>query len=133
MPGSHRIVSAGPILVVEDDDDTRDALCQLLFGQGHHVIAASNGLEALEILAKIQPGLIITDLSMPIMTGWQLLERLGRDTALCAIPVIVLSADNPPPEGHVCFLQKPASAAHLLREIGERVVAPVHQAKIPAA
>ena len=125
--------ATGSILVVEDDDDTREALGQLLRGQGHHVLDAPNGVEALDVLRWLRPALIITDLSMPIMTGWQLLERLAGDARWSDIPVIVLSADSPPPQQDLCFLQKPVSAAVLLAEINARVVAAAPQSKTPAA
>ena len=109
------------ILVVEDDDDTRDALCVLLTGQQYRVLYASNGREALQILARERPALIIMDLSMPVMTGWQLLEFIRDRRMLTGVPIIVLSADNRPPASDVCFLQKPVGAEHLLEEISSRL------------
>jgi CheY-like chemotaxis protein len=125
--------ATGSILIVEDDDDTREALSQLLRGQGHHVLDAAHGVEALNLLRWVRPALIITDLSMPVMTGWQLLERLAADPRLSKIPVIVLSADSASPQKDLCFLQKPVPAAVLLAEINARVVAALPQSKTPAA
>ena len=105
------------ILVVEDDDDTRDALCLLLAGQSYRVLHARNGREALQVLARTTPALIIMDLSMPIMTGWQLLEFIRDKKLLPGVPIIVLSGDDRPPASDVCFLQKPVGAQHLLEEI----------------
>jgi CheY-like chemotaxis protein len=109
------------ILVVEDDDDTRDALCVLLTGQDYRVLYAKNGQEALQVLARNRPALIIMDLSMPVMTGWQLLEFIHEKRLLPGVPIIVLSADNRPPSADVCFLQKPVGAEHLLDEISSRL------------
>ena len=105
------------ILVVEDDDDTRDALCILLQGQRYDVLNARNGREAVQVLGRTRPSLIIMDLSMPVMTGWQLLEFIRDRSLLPAIPVIVLSADSRPPADDVCFLQKPVGAELLLEEV----------------
>ena len=108
---------AGPILVVEDDDDTRDALCQVLRGQGYDTLCAADGDEALRWLGRARPRLIITDLSMPGMNGWQLLQQVRSHPVWLDIPVIVLSADSPPPLEDICFMQKPVPAARLLKEI----------------
>jgi len=105
------------ILVVEDDDDTRDALCILLQGQRYDVLNARNGREAVQVLGRTRPSLIIMDLSMPVMTGWQLLEFIRDRSLLPGIPVIVLSADSRPPADDVCFLQKPVGAELLLEEV----------------
>jgi CheY-like chemotaxis protein len=106
-----------PILVVEDDDDTRDALCTLLEGQSYQVLDAMNGREALKVLARTRPALIIMDLSMPVMTGWQLLDVIHEKKLLPDVPIIVLSADSRPPSTDVYFLQKPIGAEHLLEAI----------------
>jgi CheY-like chemotaxis protein len=118
--------SPDAILVVEDDDDTRDALCLLLTGESYRVLYARNGREALQVLARTPPALIIMDLSMPVMTGWQLLEFIRDEKLLPGVPIIVLSADNRPPAADVCFLQKPVGARHLLEEISSRLDHALH-------
>jgi len=110
-----------PILVVEDDDDTRDALCTLLAGQSYRVLDANNGCEALKLLSRTRPALVIMDLSMPVMTGWQLLDAIHEKKLLPGVPIIVLSADNQPPSADVCFLQKPIGAEHLLEAISAQL------------
>jgi CheY-like chemotaxis protein len=110
-----------PILVVEDDDDTRDAICTLLAGQCYRVLDATNGREALKLLAHTHPALVIMDLSMPVMTGWQLLDTIHDKHLLPGVPIIVLSADSRPPSADVCFLQKPIGAEHLLEAVSERL------------
>jgi len=109
--------STEAILVVEDDDDTRDALCALLAGQSYRVLDAMNGREALKVLSRTRPALVIMDLSMPVMTGWQLLDVIHEKKLLPGVPIIVLSADARPPSADVCFLQKPIGAEHLLEAI----------------
>lgn len=110
-----------PILVVEDDDDTRDALCALLVGQSYSVLDAENGRVALEVLSRTKPSLVIMDLSMPVMTGWQLLDFIHEKNLLTGVPIIVLSADNQPPSADVYFLQKPIGAEHLLEAVSARL------------
>jgi CheY-like chemotaxis protein len=124
---------ADPILVVEDDDDTRDALCQLLRGQGYDVLCAADGDEALRCLARARPRLIITDLSMPVMNGWQLLQQVRSHPSWIDIPVIVLSADSPPLLEDICFMQKPVPAAKLLNEIASQLGRQPTLADSPAA
>ena len=109
------------ILVVEDDDDTRDALCTLLTGQSYRVLNATNGREALQVLARTRPALVIMDLSMPVMTGWQLLELIRDEELLPGVPIIVLSGDSRPPAADICFLQKPVGAEHLLETISSQL------------
>lgn len=107
-----------PILVVEDDDDTREALCHLLVGESYRVLDARNGLEALQVLTRTLPALIIMDLSMPVMNGWQLLDCIREKHLLPPLPVIVLSADDKLGDSDISFMQKPVRAESLLEEIG---------------
>lgn len=84
------------ILIVDDDHAIRGALTAMLEDEGHHVVGAGNGREALAYLrgAGEPPGLILLDLAMPIMSGWEFREEQQRDPALAAIPVVVISADR---------------------------------------
>ncbi|WP_438027678.1 response regulator [Sorangium sp. So ce233] len=84
----------GRILVVEDDLDIRSILSQLLVFEGYDVEEAADGAEALALLRRDQPpALILLDLMMPVMDGWQLRAELQRDPALASIPVVIVSAD----------------------------------------
>ncbi len=83
------------ILVVEDDEEILSTLRELLEGEGYPVVPAKNGREAIEILEKmLHPCLILLDLFMPIMDGWQFLDQLNRDESklLTHIPVVITSA-----------------------------------------
>ena len=82
------------ILVVEDNQDLRDAVCAVLEDEGYPVRGAANGRQALEALAKGPvPCLMLLDLMMPVMDGWQVLEALPVEAAPAArFPIIVLSA-----------------------------------------
>ena len=80
------------VLVIDDDADTRERLRKLLEGDGWRVTMAENGLEGLDRLASDRPGVVLLDLSMPVMDGFTFLERM-RDRPECAeVPVVVLTA-----------------------------------------
>jgi len=85
------------ILVVEDDLAIRETITEVLLGEGFRVTGAANGAEALLRLDEASvhgdaPGLILLDLMMPVMDGWEFRLAQRRDPRLSAIPVIVLSA-----------------------------------------
>ncbi|OUS08136.1 hypothetical protein A9Q96_01330 [Rhodobacterales bacterium 52_120_T64] len=80
------------VLVVEDDADTRDAMSRYLKREGALPIEAENGLVGLEKLAKIKPALILLDLMMPEMDGFEFIEQYRENPAWHEIPVIVLTA-----------------------------------------
>ena len=81
------------VLIVEDDLDTREMLEQFLAIEGFHVETAENGQHALERLgAGVGACVILLDLMMPVMDGWQFREEQARRADLADIPVIVVSA-----------------------------------------
>jgi signal transduction histidine kinase/DNA-binding response OmpR family regulator/HAMP domain-containing protein len=83
---------SGRVLVVDDDEATRLVLRRHLQNNNWTVSTACNGRVALECLAEARPDIILLDLMMPEMDGFQFLEHLRTDQANCAIPVIVISA-----------------------------------------
>src|SRR4051794_7207155 len=97
------------VLVVEDDDDIRDCVQDLLEGAGYEVIPACNGKQALDYLhAAPAPALILLDLMMPLVSGWEFLREVKRDARLSLISVVVTTAvgrDRPP--GVNAILKKP--------------------------
>jgi CheY-like chemotaxis protein len=111
------------VLIVEDDEATREAFALILSQDGYQVKTASNGLRALEQLrSSTPPGLILLDMMMPEMDGAQLQEHLTRDERLASIPVLICSAAcdrarrrlSSQPVG---FLQKPIDPAALLAAV----------------
>jgi CheY-like chemotaxis protein len=81
------------ILLVDDDDDYRHACCEVLTLSGCPTVGASDGREALAILRRSDGvRLILLDLTMPGMNGWELHAHLRADPKLAAIPVVVLTA-----------------------------------------
>jgi len=79
------------VLVVEDVDFNRDLLVQLLEDK-YHVIEALNGQEGIEFAERERPDLILMDLSLPVMDGWEATKRLKANDDLRSIPVIALTA-----------------------------------------
>jgi CheY-like chemotaxis protein len=82
------------VLVVEDDADIRGLLVALLTDEGLAVRGAAHGVEALDILREWPCQVIVTDLEMPVMDGWELLTRLRARAASKAIPVVVATSDH---------------------------------------
>ena len=80
------------ILLVEDNDMNRDMLSRHLNRQGYDVIIAVDGNEALEMVSSAQPDLILMDLSLPELDGWEATRRLKVDNTTKDIPIIALTA-----------------------------------------
>jgi CheY-like chemotaxis protein len=80
------------ILVVDDDDDFREALCEVLSEAGYPVEQAGNGELALRRIAIEAPGVVLLDLKMPVLDGWGVVERMRKEPASAHIPVLILSA-----------------------------------------
>jgi len=80
------------ILIAEDERDIRDLVAFTLRFAGHEVFAASNGEEAVELAPKVNPDLILMDVRMPRMTGYEACKILKSDPDLKDIPVVFLSA-----------------------------------------
>ncbi len=82
------------LLVVEDDSIVRQMLAEVLEDEGYQVLCAMNGLEALKLLrtADMLPRVILLDVRMPLMDGWQFLETIQQDPGLGQLPVIIISA-----------------------------------------
>lgn len=119
----------GPILIVEDVPNVLELLEVTLRFKGYSVITARNGEEALEVLAKQRPILIITDILMPKMDGYAFVQKLRLNVETRAIPVVFLSATYVTPEdkdfalslGAARFIEKPIDAEDFLLTIAELV------------
>lgn len=112
------------ILIIDDQTDFRIMLATFLEDIGYSVVGAANGRDALSYLARCAepPGLILLDLAMPIMSGWDFLRAQQCNMALSAIPVVLLTARNDfpsdRPEGTpAACLQKPVDFPTLLATI----------------
>ena len=90
-------VSLSPrrVLVIEDDPEMRDALVEVLKLEGYEVSSAADGAAGLQDARRQHPNVILLDLMMPVMSGWEFRAQQKRDPHLATVPVIVMSAfDN---------------------------------------
>lgn len=112
------------VLVVEDDNDIRIALCDILEDEGYVVAHARNGVDAIEQLRRgPRPCLILLDWMMPVMNGAGFLRAQREDSAIADIPVVILSAHlrggaTARELGAADLLPKPFSARDLLDVVG---------------
>jgi PAS domain S-box-containing protein len=123
LSGSHPIVVApaeassserGTILVVDDEDDVHVLLAKVLRGEGYDVVTAADGAEALAYLrtATTLPWLILLDLMMPNVDGWQFVEQRRHDPRISRIPIVLISGQVAAPEtarslGLASYIEKP--------------------------
>ena len=84
------------ILTVDDSRTIRDMLKATLAGAGYDVVQAEDGVEALERLAESRPAAIVTDINMPRMDGFELIEEVRRGAAHRATPILVLTTESEP-------------------------------------
>ncbi len=80
------------ILLVEDNPENRDMLSRRLIRRGYEIDFAEDGEEAVRKAAEVAPALILMDLSLPVMDGWEATRRIKADAATASIPVIALTA-----------------------------------------
>jgi CheY-like chemotaxis protein len=81
------------VLLVDDYADNRDMYAEFLRFSGYRVVVASNGKEALDQVARSRPSVVVMDLTMPVMDGWEARRRLKADPATRPIPVVVLTGN----------------------------------------
>jgi CheY-like chemotaxis protein len=109
---------ASCILVVDDERDIRDAIAELLEDEGYEVQGAGDGAEALAKAKDCHPAVVLLDLMMPGMNGWEFRARQRGDPELSAIPVIVVSALGKVPGVDAAgYLQKPFELDDLLSAV----------------
>ena len=113
------------ILVVEDVEFNRDLIVQLLEDE-YEILTATNGAEGLDLALRERPDLILMDLSLPVMDGWEATQRIKADEALKAIPIIALSAhamkgdeDRARQSGCDDYLSKPLDEDLLFEKLGK--------------
>lgn len=100
------------VLVVDDEFGIVKLLEEVLTDEGHRVVIATNGQQALDRIAKEKPSLVVTDFMMPVLDGAALVKALRADPQLAAVPVVIMSsmpeatvAERSP--GYTAFVRKP--------------------------
>ncbi|MEN9206654.1 MAG: response regulator [Gloeomargarita sp. GMQP_bins_120] len=115
----------GTVLVVEDSVPQREMIVGLLRDNGLTVMAASNGSEALECLKQAIPQLVITDVVMPVMNGYELIRQLRKpESATAEVPILVCSSKGEPfdeqwakRQGATDYIVKPFEPQQLLAKV----------------
>jgi two-component system, cell cycle response regulator DivK len=120
--------SPGPlaptIVVAEDNADQRSLYVSLLSGVGYRVLEAADGAEAVEVVRRERPGLVLMDVTMPGTSGWNAVRTLKQDIETRAIPIIVVTGlasawdrDASMASGCDEYLAKPVPPARLIEEV----------------
>ena len=116
--------SKGPVLVVDDDPDMREAVHDALVDEGYETVEAGGGQEALDYLrSNSLPSMILLDWNMAPMNGPQFMAEVAKEPALSRIPVVLLTADARAPDKaksnpFVGYLMKPVNLDALLEMVG---------------
>ena len=112
------------ILIAEDEPDIRDLIMFTLQFAGHEVVTANDGLEAVQMAESTQPDLVLLDVRMPRMTGYEACRRLRSAPATRHIPIVFLSAKGQESEinaglesGAVEYLLKPFAPSELVEQV----------------
>lgn len=111
-----------PVLVVDDDPDSLDIAARILRHYGAIVTTATNGQEGLEAVRAERPHFIISDLNMPVLSGWEMLHQLQLNRATADIPAIALTAhgmtgDRAIAAGFLNFLTKPLTPRTFMKDL----------------
>jgi CheY-like chemotaxis protein len=116
MPAGRRGPKSATILLVEDHDDSRDAFGQILASLGHRVLLAATGRDALQIVATERPDLVLCDLRMPGMDGYDFMAALRAQDKLPELTVIAVTGSAPEP-ATLTHLQAAGFASHLTKPL----------------
>lgn len=124
-------VAHNVVLVVDDDPNIRRMIVAALKRDGYTFLEAPNGRDALDLMRAEHPDVVVLDLMMPVLSGWDVLrERMG-DPELRSIPVIIVSANRDPEVAHavsqgICaFLPKPFDIGALSALVRSCMVMPM--------
>ncbi len=112
------------VLLVDDYPDAREMYAEYLQFSGFDVVEAANGMEALQRALETSPDIILMDLSLPVMDGWEATRRLKSDERTAGIPVVALTghalagiSEGAKKAGCDAFVTKPCLPEDLVREI----------------
>jgi CheY-like chemotaxis protein len=105
------------VLVVDDDDDVRETLKLVLEAEGFRVSAAANGQQALERLHHPEQPVVLLDLRMPVMDGWEVVDVLRREGRLDSIPIVICTSSPRDAPAGFPIIPKPVRLDRLLAAI----------------
>ena len=121
---SRALLEGWYVLLVDDDVQSLDVARRILKFYGADVYTAENGLEALDIIQHARPKLIISDIEMPVMDGWDFVQRLKNNRETMDIPVIALTAyamvgdrEKAIAAGFHNYISKPLNPATFMSEL----------------
>lgn len=124
------------ILIVEDAPDNRNIAELILLDAGHTVVSVGDGASALSAAASIQPDVILMDLSLPRLDGWEATRRLKSNPATSSIPVIAFTAHALPNDldraraaGCSSVISKPFEIDNFLRQINVLIRPPLERSR----
>jgi len=116
------------VLVIEDENDSLELVQGLLSHHGIHSYGASTAEEALEMLNNFEPNLIISDLALPGLDGWQFLKQIKRQPRFKNVPCVAMTAyhtaelaEQAIEAGFVAYFPKPLDASSFVRELANIV------------
>ena len=118
------------ILLVEDNEINRDMLSRRLARRGFEVLIAENGQSGVELTVSERPDLVLMDMSLPVMDGWEATRRLKADPDTSAIPIIALTAHAMASDREMAleagcddYDSKPVDLSRLVRKIEQLLAA----------
>jgi CheY-like chemotaxis protein len=115
--------SAHTILIVDDDADIRTTFSQILRDEGYSTLAARNGADALQLLhERERPCVLLLDLMMPVVDGWEVIGRLNHYEEMAGVPIIVITAfvEHAPTDRRIsAVLKKPVEADTLIETVAK--------------
>ncbi|MBS4099521.1 MAG: response regulator [Sulfuricella sp.] len=127
----HSTLDGPPILIVEDSPIQAELLRRLLAGAGYRVAAAKDGAEGLALAQREKPAVIVSDINMPVMNGFEMCQAIRRDETLCDVPVILLTTLDDIRDvirglnaGADSYVTKPYNEEYLLSRIGVALADP---------
>lgn len=117
------LTSTKTVLVIEDDRHTNQLICDNLQMEGYHVVSTRSGEEGLKQALDAKPHVILLDLLLPGIDGWEVINRLQKNPSTKSIPIVVVSIlsqeeiGDPESVGIIGYLNKPFDANTLALEV----------------
>jgi DNA-binding response OmpR family regulator len=125
------------VLIVDDEHDTAEMLRDTLRTEGYHTMVARSGRQALDLVRRRRPQVIVLDVMMPEMSGFEVLQALNADPATAGIPVLVLTARGDEVDrrrglalGARSYMRKPFEVRALLEEVRRHVPHPAEARRV---